>query len=136
MRQVLMVSSLILIAACSGNPEITKSENDLKGKEEDEDLIVRFAKLKIDSAQLDEYLNYLKEGIETSIATEPGVLTMHAVQEERDPSQVTVLEIYASDSAYQSHLKTPHFLRYKEGTIKMVRSLELVDLDPIVFGVR
>lgn len=56
-------------------------------------MIVRFAKLKIDSAQLDEYLVYLREGIETFIVIEPGVLTMYAVQEEHDPSLVTILEI-------------------------------------------
>ncbi len=63
------------------------------------ELVVRFAKLEIDSSRLEAYLDFLKEGIETSIATEPGVLTMYAVQEEQDPTQVTVLEIYASDSA-------------------------------------
>lgn len=101
-----------------------------------EELVIRFAKLEIDSARLNEYLSFLKEGIETSIANEPGVLTMYAVQEEADPSKVTVLEIYASDSAYQSHLNTAHFLKYKKGTLDMVKSLELVDLDPVVFGVR
>ncbi len=108
----------------------------MKAAQESGDLVVRFAKLEIDSARLDMYLEFLTEGIRTSIDTEPGVLTMYAVQEERDPAQITILEIYASDSAYQSHLQTDHFLKYKQGTIDMFRSLELVDVDPILFGVR
>lgn len=94
------------------------------------------ARLEIDSAQLDEYLMLLKEGIATSIATEPGVLTMYGVKERNDPTKITILEIYLNDSAYQTHLKTPHFKKYKSGTLEMVKSLELVDLDPVVFGVR
>lgn len=103
---------------------------------ENSDLVIRFAKLEIDSAQLEEYMVFLKEGIETSIATEPGVLTMYGVQEQDNPTKVTMLEIYLNDSAYQSHLKTDHFLKYKTGTLEMVKSLELVDLDPVIFGVR
>lgn len=100
------------------------------------ELVVRFAQLEIDSARLEEYKAFLKEGIESSISNEPGVLTMYAVQEEADPSKIMVLEIYANDSAYQSHLATAHFQKYKTGTSEMVKSLELIDLDPIVFGVR
>ena len=99
-------------------------------------MVVRFAKLEIDSAQLDEYMVFLKEGIETSIATEPGVLTMYGMQEQEDPTKITMLEIYLNDSAYQSHLNTVHFQQYKTGTLEMVKSLELVDLNPIVFGIR
>jgi len=42
-----------------------------------------------------------------------------------------VVEVYASEEAYQSHLKTAHFLKYKNGTLQMVKSLELIDVVPI-----
>ncbi|WP_371610989.1 putative quinol monooxygenase [Flavobacterium sp. ACN2] len=44
------------------------------------------------------------------------------------PNQIKILEIYANNEAYQSHLKTPHFLLYKTSTLKMVKSLKLNDL--------
>jgi quinol monooxygenase YgiN len=42
------------------------------------------------------------------------------------------LEVYASREAYEAHLETPHFLKYKAGTGGMVRSLRLVDVDPVM----
>jgi 4-carboxymuconolactone decarboxylase len=94
--------------------------------------MVRLAKLVIDSAQLESYKTMLKEEIETSIRIEPGVLSLYAVSEKDNPTHITILEIYADTTAYQSHLQTPHFLKYKNGTKEMVKSLELVPVDPLV----
>ena len=93
--------------------------------------IVRLARLVIDSTQLENYKAALKEGIETAVRVERGVLTLYAVSEKNNPSHITILEIYANHEAYQSHLKTPHFLKYKNGTKDMVKSLELIETDPI-----
>jgi quinol monooxygenase YgiN len=94
--------------------------------------LVRLAKLEIDSTQLDQYKAFLKEEIETSLRVEPGVLTLYAMFEKNNPTKLTILEIYADTSAYQLHIKTPHFLKYKNGTANMVRRLELVDTDPLI----
>lgn len=75
--------------------------------------IVRLAKLVIDSAHLQAYNALLKEGIEASVREEAGVLTLYAVAEKARPTHITILEIYASSAAYEAHLKTPHFLKYK-----------------------
>jgi len=93
--------------------------------------VVRIAKLQIDSAQLAEYTAALKENAEASMRGEPGVLTLYAVAEKKDPTRITVFEIYADTAAYQSHIKTAHFLKYKSSTKGMVKSLELVDVVPI-----
>lgn len=94
--------------------------------------LVRLAKLVIDPAQLDSYKAALKEGAETAVRVEPGVLTLYAVSEKTNPTHFTILEIYADSAAYQAHLQTPHFLKYKNGTKDMVKSLELVETDPLV----
>jgi len=70
--------------------------------------------------------------MEGSVRLEPGVLTLYAVSEKNDPTHITILEIYADTTAYQSHLLTPHFIKYKNGTKDMVRSLELVETVPLV----
>jgi quinol monooxygenase YgiN len=98
--------------------------------------MVRLAKLVIDSAQLDSYKALLKEEIEASVRLEPGVLTLYAVSEKNKPTHITILEIYADEKAYKSHLQTPHFIKYKNGTKDMVRSLELVESIPIVPGMK
>lgn len=93
--------------------------------------VVRIAKLVIDSARLEDYKKALKEHAETAVRVEPGVLTLYAVYDKHQPTHVTVFEIYASQAAYQAHLLTPHFLKYKTGTKDMVKSLELVETVPI-----
>src|SRR5689334_4328637 len=98
--------------------------------------MVRLAKLVIDPSQLETYNQFLKEEIETSVRVEPGVLTLYAVAEKNNPTHITILEIYADSSAYQAHIKTPHFLKYKNGTTDMVKSLELVDTTPLVPGMK
>ncbi len=98
---------------------------------QDKKLVVRIAKLVIDSTQLERYKAALKEHAETAVRVEPGVLSLYAVYEKNSPTHVTVFEIYASNEAYKAHLLTSHFLKYKAGTKDMVRSLELVETVPI-----
>ena len=93
--------------------------------------MVRMARIVVDSLQLESYKAALKEGIETAVRVEPGVLTLFAVYEKDHPSHVTVLEVYRDEEAYRAHLETPHFKKYKSLTKDMVRSLELVDVAPI-----
>ena len=94
--------------------------------------IVRLAKLVIDSAQLENYKVALKEGIETAVRLEPGVMTLYAVSEKDKPTHITILEIYADSEAYKLHLQTPHFLKYKTMTKDMVKFLELVETVPLI----
>ena len=92
---------------------------------------VRIAKIMIDSAQLDNYKAALKEHAEAAVSKEPGVLTLYAVYDKEHPTNVTVFEIYANVPAYQSHIQTAHFLKYKSTVKDMVKSLVLTDVVPI-----
>lgn len=94
--------------------------------------LVRLSKITADPAQIDAYNAFLKEEIEASMRLEPGVLTLYATAEKEAPHQVTILEIYADQTAYESHLKTPHFQKYKQGTLSMVKELELIDVEPLI----
>jgi len=93
--------------------------------------MVRLAKIKVDPLQLDKYNSALKEQMTAAIQLEPGVLTYYAVADKSDPSHITILEIYADTAAYQAHLTTNHFKKYKEAVKEMVKSLELVDVNLI-----
>ncbi|MGF7077315.1 putative quinol monooxygenase [Mucilaginibacter sp. 3215] len=103
---------------------------------QDKNKVVRIAKLQIDSAQLNNYMAVLKEHAETAVRVEPGVLTLYAVSEKNNPTHITVFEIYADAAAYQAHLQTPHFKKYKSTTKDMVKSLELVETTPIVLAAK
>lgn len=100
--------------------------------QEENKQMVRLSKLVIDSTQLESYNTFLKEEIETSFKVEPGVLSLYAIAEKNQPTHITIFEIYANEEAYKKHIKTPHFLKYKNGTKHMVKSLELIDAIPLV----
>jgi quinol monooxygenase YgiN len=97
---------------------------------------VRIAKIEVYPNYLDDYKTALAEHAKAAVKVEPGVLALQAVYYKGHPTQVTVFEIYASEEAYQAHLKTPHFLKYKNGTLKMVKSLELIDVMPIAMEIK
>ena len=90
--------------------------------------MVRLAKIKVDPLQLNNYNSALKEQMTTAVRLEQGVLTYYAVADKNDPSQITILEIYADTNAYKSHIETTHFKKYKETVKDMVKSLELIDV--------
>jgi quinol monooxygenase YgiN len=97
---------------------------------------VRIAELDIDPAQLEAYKAALREEIETSIRVEPRVLALYAVSEKDNPARIRIFEVYADEEAYRAHLQTPHFLKYKTATQQMVRSLRLVETDPVMLGAK
>lgn len=95
------------------------------------DGIVRLSKIEVYPEYLEEYLKYATEVGEISLRTEPGVLTMYAVGEKGNPCQITILETYASRAAYEKHIASEHFQKYKQGTLHMVKSLVLSDQTPL-----
>ena len=92
---------------------------------------IRIAKIIIDARQLEPYKAALSEHAKAAVSKEPGVLTLYAVYEKNKPTHVTVFEIYASVDAYNFHIQTPHFLKYKSAVKNMVKSLTLTDAVPI-----
>ena len=95
------------------------------------DGIVRLSKIEVWPKYLDEYMKYVTEVGEISLRIEPGVLTMYAVGEKENLCKITILETYASKEAYDKHIASAHFQKYKQGTLHMVKSLELTDQEPL-----
>jgi quinol monooxygenase YgiN len=118
---LLKITMIVMMAIAFGGNSFAQDKN----------LVVRIARLQIDSAQLENYKAALKLHAETAVHVEPGVLTLYAVYEKDHPTHVTIFEIYANADAYQAHLKTPHFIQYKTSTKDMVKSLELIETIPI-----
>lgn len=94
--------------------------------------IVRLSVVTVDPAQLEEYLKFAAECGRTSMAQEPGVLMMYSMVDKLQPNRITILEIYADRDAYEKHIKTAHFQKYKQGTLPMVQKLELLAQTPLV----
>ena len=97
--------------------------------------IVRLAEIDIYPDKLDEYMAFAKEVGTVSMTVEPGVIGLFSMQDKADSNKVYILEVYADRAAYQAHLQTAHFKKYKEGTASMVKSLKLTDTTPLVTAI-
>ena len=95
------------------------------------DMMIRISEIEIDSNYLKEYNSILQEESRASVQLEAGVIAIYPLYKKENPTQIRILEIYANRKAYEAHLKTPHFQKYKTTTLKMVKSLKLVDMDNI-----
>ncbi|MDO1511117.1 antibiotic biosynthesis monooxygenase [Maribacter confluentis] len=99
--------------------------------ENGEKMMIRIAALEIYPEYLEDYNSILKKEAESSVRLEEGVICIYPMFQKENPTQIRLLEIYADSAAYRSHLKTPHFLEYKTSTLKMVKSLKLIDMEAI-----
>ena len=95
------------------------------------DMMIRISEIEVDSNYLKEYNAILQEESRASVQLESGVIAIYPMYQKENPTQIRILEIYANRKAYEAHLKTPHFQKYKTNTLKMVKSLKLVDMDNI-----
>ena len=94
-------------------------------------MIVRLAEIEVYPEYLSEYLSYANEVDRLSVEREAGVVCLFPMQSAEDSTKIRILEIYASEEAYQQHLKTDHFQRYKQGTLHMVKNLRLPTMQPL-----
>ena len=94
-------------------------------------MIVRLAEIEVYPQHLKEYLEFANEVDRLSVEREPGVVCLYPMQSAEDSTKIRILEIYASEEAYQQHLKTAHFQKYKQGTLHMVKDLKLPTMKPL-----
>ncbi len=94
-------------------------------------MMVRLSEIEIDPVHLDDYKAILKEESAASVKLEPGVIAIFPMYQKENPASIRILEMYADKAAYEQHLKTPHFQKYKTTTLNMVKSLRLVDMEPM-----
>lgn len=119
------IIALILLMSACGQKEQNINEFNA------DNMIIRISEIEIHSEHLSEYLTILKEESEASVRLEPGVISIYPVYQKENPTEIRILEIYKDKEAYESHLQTSHFMHYKTTTLKMVKSLKLVDMEAL-----
>jgi quinol monooxygenase YgiN len=119
--QFLLLISLFMLGACR-TASVQKSGSGM---------IVRISEIEIHRDSLSAYNSILKQEAEASVRLEPDVISIFPMYQQKDSTQIRILEIYASKEAYQSHIKSPHFQHYKNSTPSMVKSLQLIDMNAI-----
>jgi quinol monooxygenase YgiN len=123
-KQLFVLGASMLVAALGGGAIAQQADGQY----------VQVTEIEIDPMQLDAYRAAVQEQIDAAIRKEPGVLVLYAVSEKDNPTRVRVFEIYRDRNAYEAHLGSDHFKKYKAATEKMVKSLKLVQTIPIMLG--
>jgi quinol monooxygenase YgiN len=98
---------------------------------QEQQMIVRISEIQVNANHLEQYKAILQEEAEASVRLEPGVTAIFPMFQRDSDIEFRILEIYANQEAYEAHLKTLHFQKYKSATLHMVKSLKLVDMQTI-----
>ena len=96
-----------------------------------DEMLIRISEIEVYPEYLDEYLAFARNVGAESVRKEPGVICIYPMIQKRDSCQIRILEIYAGQEAYKEHIASEHFQTYKQGTLHMVKSLDLVDMTPM-----
>lgn len=131
MKALTIIGSMYLIYIFSMSAGTKNFESSTDKELMRQDGIVRLSKIEVFPEWLEEYIKFATEVGAIFLQTEPGVLTMYAVADKDNPCNITILETYSSQEAYRKHIASPHFQKYKKGTLHMVKSLVLDDVTPL-----
>lgn len=116
--------------------EPASSKQPLAGEKTMVTAYVRWAVLEIDPTQLDRFSVLAEENLRETRHTEPGVLAFYSAGEKDHPNRIRVLEIYADTNAYQAHLQSPHFQKFRTDTSQMVINRQLFEALPVILGAK
>lgn len=95
-------------------------------------MIFRISDIEVYPQYAESYLPFASAVATASVTNEPGVVCIFPMRDKKDPNRFRIIEIYADEKAYKAHLATPHFQKYKQGTLHMVKHLALIDHEPLV----
>jgi quinol monooxygenase YgiN len=132
---ILLMSCLLISSYSSAQEVKNKVMESHRGDSANRKMMIRISEIEIYPEFLTEYKDILKEEAGASVRLESGVVAIFPMYQSGDSTQIRILEMYSDRDAYESHLKTPHFLKYKTTTLKMVKSLKLVDMEGLDYQV-
>ncbi len=128
----LMGILLMTMTSCNDNRSVATEVQQEEVKVYDPaKMLVRLSVIEVYPEYLDEYLAATATVGGESVKKEPGVICIYPSHLKSDKCQIRVLEIYRDQEAYQSHIASEHFQTYKQGTLHMVKNLELIDMNPL-----
>ena len=63
------------------------------------------------------FINAILDDARGSVNNEPGCLRFDVIQDGADENRIWLYEVYRDEAAFQAHLQTPHFIRWRD-TVK------------------
>lgn len=124
MNNMIKVLIMLITMIPMGKTMISAKE---RTQDNNNGMIVRISEIEVYQEYLDEYLNYAAEVAQVSVEKEKDVISIYPMQLIKNDTQIRILEIYRNQKAYENHIVSAHFRKYKEKTLHMVKHLDLID---------
>jgi autoinducer 2-degrading protein len=80
-------------------------------------MIAIFVTIKVKPGYADQFRDAILENAQGAVKDEPGCLRFDILQNAEDPNTFHLYEVYADDSARESHWEMPHFKKW-QATVK------------------
>ena len=134
-RIIILLTSILMMAMMTSCNDKKTAGSAIQQEElkvyDPQKMLVRLSVIEVYPEYLDEYLAAAATVGGESVKNESGVSCIYPSHLKSDKCQIRILEIYRDQEAYQSHIASEHFQIYKQGTLHMVKNLELIDMNPL-----
>ena len=80
-------------------------------------MYVIIAPIKIKEGYKERFVEAMLDDAKGSVRDEPGCLRFDVIQDGDDPNMIWLYEVYVDEAAFQAHIQTPHFIKWRE-TVK------------------
>lgn len=81
------------------------------------------------------YAELSKQTVSQSIASEPGTLAMYSVANKDNPELAYMIEVYADEAAYQTHLASPQYKNFiEQSPTVLTEHKKRIELTPLYLG--
>lgn len=80
-------------------------------------MYVIIAPIKIKDGYKEQFVEAMLDDAKGSVQNEPGCLRFDVIQDAGDPNLIWLYEVYVDEAAFQVHMQTPHFIKWRD-TVK------------------
>jgi autoinducer 2-degrading protein len=79
------------------------------------------------------FVEAMLEDARGSLASEPGCVRFDVIQDEKQPNRIYLYEVYRDRAAFDHHMTTPHFIRWRDTVRDWFLSPPVVGSGPSIF---
>ena len=126
-KTLLLGASLWLLA---GN--FTAQAHPFKTPSGEDPTFIHWAVLESAPGKMAEMGAMAAKDVAPTVAKESGTYALYGGIDKTNPNIMRLLEIYESEDAYNKHVSSPGFLRYKANRVPILKNLKFLDVTPIV----
>ncbi len=83
-------------------------------------MYVILAPVQIKPGHKEEFLEAIIGDAKGSVENEPGCRRFDVIQDAGDENRVWLYEIYDDEAAFEAHLETPHFIKFRDATADII----------------